>query len=212
MVRGATVGRDVNSPPALWSVKEQCVLGAAVAQERGDGLSLGTAEKPSRKRSALSWVLQGSFWMWTIPWPCFFWGGGWGWGIRPVLVVFICKLALRFFLVHTLGWCFSSPPCLYRQVSTVQIPATNSVPSNFTACLFNCTYISEELGRECRIHLLIYMHWESCVSEIKILLRLNVLIQVTQRTLWTQVGSICNIGVAWRMLSEMRVCVSSKQK
>lgn len=33
----AAVGRDVNCPPALWSGAERCVLGAAVAQNRGDG-------------------------------------------------------------------------------------------------------------------------------------------------------------------------------
>lgn len=146
-----------------------------VAQKRGDGLwgdcREGFKGEVSSELSFVGPFLECE----QSPGLSFFWDGRhWGWGIRLVSVVFVCRFALCFFFVHTLV-SLSSPP-LCSGILILNLPS-------FTTCLFNCTHISEDFGREWRIHLLIYVHWESCASEIKILLRLYVLIQLTQREL-----------------------------
>ena len=73
----------------------------------------------------------------------------------------------------------------------------------FTACLFNCTYISEDFaGREnpsSYLHALRIL----CLRNKNVIKALCLNPTDTERTLWSLVGICTEIGMVWRMLPEM---------
>lgn len=130
----------------------------------------------SKKMSTLVWILQSSFLDMNNSLTLSFFGEQKQGMVNEAAVIFLhfFKFPLCPYPWLTTNPGISHPAHSIQADEYCPYTVSNSVPSNFTACLFSCTHIFEELVRECRIHLLIYMHCESSASEIKILLRLYI--------------------------------------
>lgn len=136
-------------------------------KEEGDELSLGISER-AWKTSALSRVLQGSFLDVNNPLTVSFLGGS-EWGIRPLVL----KIVIKFPVVSSLfiSLAGNEPRHLFScQVYSgrweLSIYQFLILYLPISLLVYLIAHIHSGI-RECRIHLPIYMHWESCVSEIK---------------------------------------------